>query len=492
MTIAVFSIYFIAIIFLTFYTSRKLSNESSENFSEEFFVGGRNLGPIALAILVAAGVMSTGTFIGSPGLSSQYGPGYIILFSMGQIPLTLFVLGIFGKKINIIGRRTNSETYIDIFRHRYENWKPLIFVLVFAILVALISSAVAEFIGGSRVIQAMTGIPFEYSLITFGIIITLYTALGGLKGVGVIGILQGFVMTVASLILIIGYISYNKGLTPIFEELKDIDPNMLTPNFGGSFPLLEMATFWFTYSILLIGLPWGIQSALGYNSTKTMKRAMVIGIVFVGIWTVFVSAFGGAAARVFSPNLAVADSAIPNMAQGMLPDALSGLVLAGIAGAGQSTIAALFILASGSIVVNVYKAYFNPKASNNRIKNLSITVTILIGAITILFALNPPNSLQIILTFSISGAASSFIAPLILGLFWPRANKYGALGGIIGGLLSFLLLNQVYLGIDILQQATIFFAVPLSFLLVIVISLLTSKPSKETIQIFFGESIKKI
>ncbi|MFA1820165.1 sodium/solute symporter [Virgibacillus oceani] len=488
MTIAVFVTYFIAVIFLTFYTSRKLSNKSTDNFSEEFFVGGRNLGPIALAILVAAGVMSTGTFVGTPGLSSQYGPGYIVLFAMGQIPLTLFVLGIFGKKINIVGRRTNSETYIDIFRHRYENWKPLIMILVLAILVALISSAVAEFIGGSRVIQSMTGIPFEYSLIAFGVIITLYTALGGLKGVGVVGILQGFVMTVASLILIVGYISYNNGLTPIFHGLQDIDPKLLTPTYGGAFPLIEMAALWFTYSILLIGLPWGVQSALGYNSTKTMKRAMIIGVVFVGMWTIFISTFGGAAARIFSPDLAVADSAIPTLAQGILPDSLAGLVLAGIAGAGQSTIAALFILASGSIVVNIYKAFVNPQASGNRIKSMSITVTVLIGMLTILLALNPPESLQVILTFSIGGAASSLIAPLILGLFWPRANKYGALAGIVGGLLCYLFLNQIYLGIEVLQQATILFAVPFSFILTALVSLLTTKPSKETIQTFFGEA----
>lgn len=487
MTITVFAIYFIAIILLTFYSSRKLSSKSSENFSEEFFVGGRNLGPIALAILVAAGVMSTGTFIGTPGLSSQYGPGYIVLFAMGQIPLTLFVLGIFGKKINIVGRRTNSETYIDIFRHRYENWMPLIIILVVAILVALVSSAVAEFIGGSRVIQSMTGIPFEYSLIAFGVIITLYTALGGLKGVGIVGILQGFVMTVASLILVAGYISYNKGIAPIFQGLEEIDPNLLTPTYGGEFPLIEMITMWFTYSILLIGLPWGVQSALGYDSTKTMKRAMVLGITFVGFWTIFVSVFGGAAARIFSPDLEIADSAIPTLAQGMLPDSLAGIVLAGIASAGQSTIAALFILASGSIVVNVYKAFLNPGASSSRIKGMSITVTVLVGILTILLALNPPESLQVILTFSISGAASSLIAPLILGLFWPRTNKYGALAGIVGGLLSYLFLNQIYLGLDILQQATILFAVPLSFAFTIIVSLLTTKPSKETILTFFGE-----
>src|SRR5699024_3926337 len=265
--------------------------------------------------------------------------------------------------------------------------------------------------------------------IAFGVIITLYTALGGLKGVGIVGILQGFVMTVASLILVAGYISYNKGIAPIFQGLEEIDPNLLTPTYGGEFPLIEMITIWFTYSILLIGLPWGIQSALGYDSTKTMKSAMIIGVVFIGMWTILVSTFGGAAARVLSPDLELADSAIPFLAQSILPDSLAGLVLAGIASAGQSTIAALFILASGSIVVNIYRAFINPQASNNRIKGMSITITILIGILTILLALNPPESLQVILTFSISGAASSLIAPLVLGLFWPRANKYGALAG---------------------------------------------------------------
>src|SRR5699024_11866224 len=120
-------------------------------------------------------------------------------------------------------------------------------------------------------------------------------------------------------------------------------------------------------------------------------------------------------------------------------------------------------------------------------KGMSITVTVLVGILTILLALNPPESLQVIMTFSISGAASSLIAPLILGLFWPRTNKYGALAGIVGGLLSYLFLNQIYLGLDILQQATILFAVLLSFAFIIIVSLLSPKPSKETILTFFGE-----
>lgn len=191
MTIIVFSLYFVTIIVLTFYGTRKARVSQASNFSEDFFVGGRKMGPLALSILIAAGACSTGTFVGCPGLGAAFGPGYVLLFVMGQISMSLFILGILGKKMNIIGRRTKSETYIDIFRYRYSNWKPLIFTLAFVILLLLVTATTAEFIGGSRVIQTMTGIPFMYSLVAFGIIITLYTALGGLKGVSIVGILQG-------------------------------------------------------------------------------------------------------------------------------------------------------------------------------------------------------------------------------------------------------------------------------------------------------------
>src|SRR5699024_7778006 len=100
---------------------------------------------------------------------------------------------------------TKSETYIDIIRHRYKNYKPLIFVILAAILTFLMAAIIAEFTGGSRIIQVMTGIPFEFSLIIFASIITLYTALGGLRGVSIVGILQGTVMTIASIVLAAGY-----------------------------------------------------------------------------------------------------------------------------------------------------------------------------------------------------------------------------------------------------------------------------------------------
>jgi len=306
-TIIIFSLYFFTIIAITFVSTRKTQKAESGQFSDDFFVGGRQLGPLTLAILVAAGVVSAGTFIGTPGVSSTMGPGYTLIFTGGAIPLSLYVLGIFGKKINIVGRRTNSETFIDVFRYRFENNKLLMFTLVISIMTVLIVSVVSDFIGGSRVIQSMTGIPFEVSLIAFGGLITIYTALGGLRGVAFVGVLQGLIMTLGTIILVIFYLFHFGGLEPIMERLSNIDHKLLTPNYGGEISIYEMMGYWFTYGIGLAALPWGVQSTLGYGSVKNMKRAIIIGIIFVTIWITFVSSLGGAAGRAFAPDLATPD-----------------------------------------------------------------------------------------------------------------------------------------------------------------------------------------
>src|SRR5699024_319041 len=118
----------------------------------------------------------------------------------------------------------------------------------------------------------------------------------------IVGILQGIIMTVASIVLIVGYLGHFGGITPIFDNLRDLDPNLLTPNFGGEFSLIEMFGLWITYGVAVIGLPWAVQSTLSYDSTKTMKYAIMIGIVFVAFWTIFIGGWGGPASRLFSPE----------------------------------------------------------------------------------------------------------------------------------------------------------------------------------------------
>src|SRR5699024_8058440 len=484
-TITVFLLYFIVIIGVTLYVSVRMFKTKKANFSSEYFVGGRRIGPLALAILIAAGVASTGTFIGGPGLSGENGFGFAMLFGFGQLIMNLFVLGIVGKKINIISRRINAQSYLDLFYYRFAAYKPLIILLLLALLTFLITAASAEFIGGSRVIQSMTGIPFSYSLIGFGIIIVAYTALGGLRGVTTVAMMQGIIMTLASVILIVAFIIHFGGVTPIFEASAELDPVRASP--GGTEPLYTMVDFWFTYGIGVLGLAWGVQGALSYRSVKTMKTAIVFGIIMVTFWTVFMS-MGGVAGKVLFPDLASSDLLIPNLAEEVLPGTLSGFVLAAVAGAGQSTIGALFILASSSIVVTAYKLLKDSQKNENHqrsqksVRMASIIVTICVGVLVVALAFNPPDTLQDFITLSQGGSAAALAPTLILGLYWPRMNKYGALAGILFGFASYFIIGSVEFGAEWLAHFPLILSAPIAFLAAISVSYLTPLSSRPIIE----------
>lgn len=484
-TLLVFILYFVGIIGITLYASVRMLRKSNGDFSNEYFVGGRRIGPLALAILVAAGVCSTGTFIGGPGLAGENGWGFTILFGFGQLIMTLFVLGIVGKKINIVSRRINAQSYLDIFYYRFAKYKPLTVLLLFALVVFLITAASAEFVGGSRVIQSMTGIPFTYSLIGFGVLIIAYTALGGLRGVTSVAMLQGIIMTAASIILIIAFLVHFGGITPLFEASASLNPAYTTP--GGTAPLRSMVDLWFTYSIGALGLAWGVQGALSYGSTRTMKIGIVAGIVMVTFWTIFMS-LAGVAGKLLFPNLASSDLIIPSLVDAVLPGSLAGFVLAAVAGAGQSTIGALFILASGSVVATGFKLVLKNEPSPRTVRNSSIIVTIAVGVVVILLALNPPETLQNFITLSQGGSASALAPALILGLYWPRFNKYGATAGVLVGFCSYFLISMVDLPWGWANEFPMLISSGLSLLAGSLVSKLTNPPEKEILEAFFGST----
>lgn len=482
-TLVVFSLYFVAIIGLTLYASTKMLKTSRADFASEYFVGGRNIGPLALAILVAAGVCSTGTFIGAPGLAGENGWGFIILFGFGQLVMNLFILGIVGKKINIVSRRINAQSYLDLFYYRFAAYKPLILLLLLALLVFLVTAASAEFIGGSRVIQSMAGIPFTYSLIGFGAIIVAYTALGGLRGVTTIAMMQGIIMTLASVILIVAFIAHFGGVTQIFEASVALDPVRSSP--GGTEPLYTMIDYWFTYGIGVLGLAWGVQGALSYGSVKTMKTAIVAGIVMVSFWSVFMG-LGGVAGKVLFPDLASSDLLIPKLTEAVVPGALSGFVLAAVAGAGQSTIGALFILASSSIVITGFRLIRTTQATSRSIQLSSIIVTVVVGIAVLALAFNPPATLQDFITLSQGGSAAALAPILILGLYWPRMNKYGALAALIAGFASYFIIGGVDFGVEWLSNLPLIVSAPIAFVVAFAVSLATPPPSRGVIEVFFA------
>jgi sodium/pantothenate symporter len=246
---------------------------------------------------------------------------------------------------------------------------------------------------------------------------------------------------------------------------------------------------WVVYGLVWIGLPHGAMATLTYKDTKSMHKAIMMGVVFVLIWTLALIWTGNLGRAIF-PDLKVPDQIIPSIAMKVLPPWLAGLTLAGVAGAIQSTVGSMVIIISSTFVKNAYQSMINPKADSKKLKKVTIMSTVVICIVIFVLSLNPPNALQFMITFAVGGLGSSFFWPLLLGIYWKRANEYGAAAGMVGGMVTYILGAGKYLPITMGMNAIIV-ALIVSLLLTVLISLATPKPPKGIVMIWFGKHYPK-
>jgi sodium/pantothenate symporter len=317
----------------------------------------------------------------------------------------------------------------------------------------------------------------------YGGIVILYTTFGGLRGTAIAIMIQGIIMTVATFLLVFGSIRYIGGVEIAFRTITSRTPDFVTPAGTLYVTIAYIFSLWVTFGFAISALPHGIMGALVYKNTKAMHKANIIGGILVVIWTVLLNSLGGIIGRAANPELQVPDHNLPFLAFKSLSPAFGGIILAGIAGAIQSTVGIMLIVISSTIVRNLYSTYINPMAQPARLKKVTMGVTVTIGIVVFLLAFAQPPALEWIIVFAIGGLASAFLVP-ILGLYWPRATQWGAAAAMVGGMAYYILAKQVpqlTLGMDPIVMAII-----VSATLMIFVSLETKKPSKETLQVFFG------
>ena len=431
-------------------------------------------------MLVAAAAVSPGTFIGSPGFTWEYGPVFSLAI-LAQGPLTLYLLGIYGKKMAIISRRISADSLLDLYIARYEAYKPLILLLGAVVILFTEAYVAAEFAGAARAIAAITDLSYTSGILIFAGIVILYTTFGGLRGAGVVGIVGGIAMTFGTLALLAASLT---SVERIFPQLASIDSQLLVPP-GKGISWYRYVAVWVTFSFGYLGIAHSIQGNLGVNSSKTIKRSAGFGVLLVTFWSFIVIVLAGSAGKVINPEGIVPDQNIPLFTLTTLSDVPAGVVLSGVVGAAQTTVGAMSILVSSAIVINIYQEYVDQEMSESRQRLLTSGVTAGVGIVGLLLGLTEPPLLEVIVVFAFGGLATGLAPPLLLGFFWPKANKYGAFVGSLLGVLSYLFLKQF--GPGPVGQTPIVVTLIIAFIFTIIVSLLTEDPSPETLRVYFGK-----
>ena len=179
---------------------------------------------------------------------------------------------------------------------------------------------------------------------------------------------------------------------------------------------------------------------------------------------------------------------------GGLPYVISGMVAAGGLAAALSTADGLLLTIANALSHDLYYKMINPNAPTERRVMISKVLLLVVALAAAYVASQKPADILFLVSAAFSFAAAAFFPALTLGIFWKRANKYGAVAGMIGGLGTtfyymvttqpwlrgvFGVTSPIELWYGILPISAGVFGVPLGFALIIGVSLLTPAPRKE-------------
>lgn len=245
-------IYLISVYLLALYANRILSR--SGNFLEEYFIGSRQMGGFVLAMTLVATYISASSFVGGPGVAYKMGLGWVLL-AMVQLPACWLSLSVLGKKYAIIARRINAVTINDILWARYRNRWVVIFGSLSLVIFFLVAM-VAQFVGGARLFEAVTGLGYNTGLVIFATTVVLYTTIGGFRAVALTDAVQGIVMMIGTSALLIGVIHMGGGVESLIKGLHAVDPALITPAGPDGFiskPFI--LSFWILVCFGVIGIP---------------------------------------------------------------------------------------------------------------------------------------------------------------------------------------------------------------------------------------------
>lgn len=478
------AVYLLLMIGVAYWAFTKRRSAGEGGMSAQYYLGGRSLGWVVLVFTLLASGASAGTFIGAPGLVYDEGFAWVIAV-MGQAPASFLVLGLLGKRFAILARKLGAITVIDILRHRYESGIVVALASI-GIVVFLTAYMVAQFTGGGRVIQALTGVPYTWVVLIAAGVVTIYTSLGGFLADAVSDTAQGLIMLVGGVVLWVAILGTVGGMSSITDQVKQDDPELLLLPGAGEFTTSLLFSYFIVFGLMAAALPHLAVRAMSYRDTESMHKAMYMGPIIMAIFTLGFSTMG-IVAQVMIPTHETGDLAVPELIIELLPGPLAGALLAAPLAAIMSTVDSMLLIVSSTIVRDLYVTYVRPETSDRAASSLGSGVSALCGIVVLLLALRPPDYLEYLVIFSIGGLGAMFFIPLLGGLYWRRANTTAAVLAMVGGLATYIVTTQWLTAATFGMDPTVV-SVVTSGLLFVVGTYVGPPPREEVVIKFWGRN----
>lgn len=490
----------------------KTANKSSENY----FLGGRSLGPWVTAMSAEASDMSGWLLMGLPGVAYWCGLADAAWTAIGLAIGTYLNWLIVSKRLRRYSIRVNAITLPEYFSNRFREKKKVILTLsALFILIFFTVYAASCFVTCGKLFSTLFGFNYISMMLVGAVFVLLYTLLGGFLAESASDFMQAIVMIVALTVIVVISTVRAGGLGQVLENAKAI-PGFLeffglanptvgadgiqliengVPVFGDAKPygFLSVASM-LAWGLGYFGMPQVLLRFMAIRREDELKRSRRIAMIWVVI-SLAVAVFIGIVGRQLFPTAhlvsADAEKIFITLATSSLPAILAGFVMAGILAATISSSDSYLLIAASALSKNIYQGVIKKKASDKEVMTVSRITLFAIALIAMFIALDENSAIFKIVSFAWAGFGATFGPLMILSLFWKRINRPGAIAGMVGGAamvfiwkLGISKLGGAF-GIYELLPAFIF-----SLICIVVVSLLTPAPSKEIEEDFESTKVK--
>lgn len=474
--------------------------------SEEYFLGGRSLGPWVTAMSAEASDMSGWLLMGLPGVAYWCGLADAAWTAIGLAIGTYFNWLLVSKRLRRYSiRANNSITLPEFFSNRFrEKKKVIMFLSAMFILIFFTVYASSCFVTCGKLFSTLFNLDYKLMMILGAVFVLVYTLLGGFLAESVSDFMQAIVMISALSIIVIISTARAGGIGAVIENANNI-PGFLE-FFGLANPTLNEAGEQIVeaskpvfgaakpYSILSIcsmlawglgyfGMPQVLLRFMAIRKESELKLSRRIAMIWVVI-SLAVAVFIGIVGRQLFPTEHITASAAENifitLATNSLIPILAGFVMAGILAATISSSDSYLLIAASVFAKNIFQGIFKKKASDKQVMTVSRITLLILALIGIVIALDENSVIFKIVSFAWAGFGATFGPIMILSLFWKRTTREGAIAGMVGGAAMVFIWK---LGISRLGGAFAIYELLPAFIFscicIVTVSLLTKAPSKE-------------
>ena len=397
--------------------------------SADFFVAGRALTPSLLFTTILASNIGAGATIGATGrgyfdgISAWWWNGSSAL---GSVFLAFFV----GPRIWRAAKAHNLFTTGDFLELRFG-------ALVRGIVTSLIwlgtlSIFAGQLIAGAAVLSVVAGVPRWEGTIISAFVVTVTFMAGGLLGTVWVNVVQLSVLMAGFAVAIPIVLAKAGGLQGIITA-ADVPPTFTNMFYsGGALSGWRLLVFAPAFVIS----PGLVQKAYGAASDRAVRVGIGIQAAALALFA-FVPALLGMAARATHPGLTNPNIVLPTLLVEQLPPWFGALALAAIFSAEVSACDAILFMLATSLSQDLYKRFLQPEADDREVLFIARLASLAGGAGAVVLALLL-ETVQSALAIFYALLGVSLLAPVVGGLYLPRAGAPEALAAIAAGNITLL------------------------------------------------------